>query len=45
MNVKEKYTLAQNVNKVQFFIYTYMEGIFTTIYMPNTAMPKTNQLH
>jgi hypothetical protein len=35
----------KNVDKVQFFIYTYMEGISTTIYMPNTALPKTNQLH
>jgi hypothetical protein len=36
----KKFTLAQNVDKVQFFIYTYMEGSSTTIYMP-----KTNQLH
>ncbi len=29
--------------KFKFFIYTDMEGISTTIYMPNTALPKTNQ--
>lgn len=40
MNVNESLHFAQNVDKVQFFIYTYMEGISTTIYMP-----KANQLH
>ncbi len=41
MNVNEKFTLAQNVDEVQFFIYTYMEGISTTIYVRAQNQPVT----
>jgi hypothetical protein len=37
-NVDERFTLFHGVNKFQNFIYTYIEGMFKIIYMPNIGV-------